>query len=146
VRRLGWLLDRSIPIGDYRIGLDPLLGLVPGVGDTLTATLAVVIIYDAARLGLPVNVLLRMLGNILIDTLLGSVPLLGDLFDFAWQANTRNLRLVERHYDPLRAERPSSRIGTAITVVAVIMVVGMLVLGFMLLRAVWQLVAGASVG
>lgn len=144
LRRLGWLLDRSIPIGGYRIGLDPLLGLVPGVGDTLSAGLAIMIIYDAARLGIPMRVLLAMLGNVLIDTLLGSVPVLGDLFDFAWQSNTRNLRLVERHFDPLRAERPARRIATTITIVAVLAVGGILALAFVVLRALWQLISSAS--
>lgn len=145
LRRLGWLLDRSIPIGRYRIGLDPLLGLVPGVGDALAATLSIVIIYDAARLGIPVRVLAAMLGNVLIDSLVGSVPVLGDLFDFAWQSNTRNLRLVERHYDPIRAGRPVGRIILALVFVAVTSVITILVLAFMIMRALWQLISNSPV-
>jgi hypothetical protein len=144
LRRLGWILDRSIPIGGYRIGLDPLLGLLPGVGDTIMAAAATVIIYDAARLGLPVHVLARMVGNVLIDTVVGAVPVLGDFFDFAWQANARNLRLVERHYDPLRAERPASRIGHALAIVAGLMILGLLALAFLVLRALWDLISQAS--
>jgi hypothetical protein len=73
---------------------------MPGVGDWLGAVMSLYILYEGARLGMPASVVMRMGGNILIETVLGAVPVLGDLFDFAWQANTRNLALIERHYHP----------------------------------------------
>jgi hypothetical protein len=106
LRGLAWFLDRSIPIGRYRIGLDPIFGLLPGAGDWLGAVLSLYIVYEGARLGLPASVLARMGGNILLEAIVGVIPLLGDLFDLAWQANTRNLALVERHYKPTRQGRP----------------------------------------
>jgi hypothetical protein len=101
LRALAWLLDRSIPIGGgWRIGLDPILGLLPGLGDWIGALLSFYFLYEGGRLGLPTSVLARMGGNILVEALIGVVPLAGDLFDFAWQANVRNLALIERHYRP----------------------------------------------
>ncbi|MGH8017342.1 MAG: DUF4112 domain-containing protein [Opitutaceae bacterium] len=145
LRRLAWVLDRSIPIGGYRIGLDPIIGLLPGGGDMIGGMLSLVILYDAARLGLPVRVLFRMLGNILLETIVGAVPLLGDLFDFAWQANARNLRLVEKHYDPQRRERPAGRIGFAVVAIAFAAIVGASVVSVMLLASLWRLVSEAGV-
>lgn len=139
LRRLAWLLDRSIPIGGgYRIGIDPLIGLIPGIGDVVGAGLSSLILHDAARLGLPVHVLLRMIGNVVVELVIGVIPVVGDLFDFAWHANMRNLALVERHYDPLRAERPTKRIVWAIGVGAVLAVVGLMALGIVVLQALWQ--------
>ncbi len=142
LRRLAWILDRSIPIGGYRIGLDPIIGLIPGGGDMLGGMLSLVILYDAARLGLPARVLFRMLGNILLETIVGTIPLLGDLFDFAWQANVRNLRLAEKHYDPNRRERPAARIGIGIVAIAFTAIVGASVVSIMILAALWRLASG----
>lgn len=101
LRRVAWLLDRSIPIGNkWRIGIDPILGVIPGAGDWIGAMLSLYFVYEGARLGLSGGVLARMIGNVLVETVVGAVPVLGDLFDFAWQANTRNLELIERHYRP----------------------------------------------
>src|SRR5688572_20814489 len=82
LRRLTWILDRSIPIGNSRIGLDPIIGLVPGVGDWIASPLSVYLLYEGARLGLPYAVLGRMTANIGIEAVVGAVPVLGDLFDF----------------------------------------------------------------
>lgn len=111
LRRLAWLLDRSIPIGKWRIGLDPLLGLFPGAGDWLGALIAYYIVFEGARLGLPTPVLLRMGGNVLLEAIVGTVPVVGDLFDFAWQANTRNLRLIDRHHRPELRPRSFAALG-----------------------------------
>ena len=98
LRALAWTLDRSIPIGRWRIGLDPILGLLPGAGDWIGAVLSLYVVYESARLGAPARLLARMGGNIIVEALIGTIPLVGDLFDFAWQANTRNLALIEDHH------------------------------------------------
>jgi hypothetical protein len=144
IRRLAWLLDRSIPIGPYRIGLDPLIGLIPGAGDVVGAGLSMWILVDAARIGIPVPVLLRMVGNILLELLVGAFPVVGDVFDFAWRANVRNLRLVDRHFDPLRAERPPKRIVWGVVALAIGTILGVLVAVLFVLRALWLLVAEVS--
>ncbi len=130
LRVMAWLLDRSIPIGGgWRIGLDPLLGLLPGAGDALGALFSVSILYDAASLGLPWRVLVRMAGNILIEAVVGLLPVFGDLFDFVWQANMRNLRLVEKFYHPRQPPRALRKIGLALGVF-VVLLLGLIAAGF----------------
>jgi len=98
LRRLATLLDAAIqlPFG-YRIGLDGLIGLIPGVGDGIGMALSGIIIFKAARWGVPTTTLLRMVANVLLDGVVGTLPLAGDLFDFVWRANLRNLALLESH-------------------------------------------------
>lgn len=99
LRRISHVLDNAIPIPGtkYRIGIDPILGFIPGGGDTLAAFFSAYIIWEAAMLGLPKETLMRMFSNILLDTFAGSVPVLGDLFDVAWKANAKNVALLEEH-------------------------------------------------
>lgn len=143
LRRLAWILDRSIPLGGgYRIGLDPIIGLVPGLGDWVGAALSLFLVFEAVRLGVSAPVVARMVLNILIETAVGAVPVLGDLFDAAWQANQRNLKLVERHYDPHR--RPRSLRGMA-TLFAVFAILFLVVLGGLVVlsaRITWAIVTG----
>jgi hypothetical protein len=80
--------------------------LIPGIGDWAGAALSLYIVYEAMRLGLPWPVLGRMVANIAIESLVGTLPVAGDAFDFYWQANARNLRLVEQHYSPKLKARP----------------------------------------
>ena len=98
VRRLAVLLDSQfrLPGTNIRFGLDSLLGLIPGVGDTITAVFAGYIIVEAFRLGVPRNIIVKMVGNIVLDWLIGSIPLIGDLFDIGFKANIRNIRLIEK--------------------------------------------------
>lgn len=99
-RRLTRLLDGAIrvPGTDIRVGLDPILGaLLPELGDALTGVLALTLLGVAYRERVPKIVLLRMLLNIGLDALLGAIPFIGDLFDFAFKANEKNLALIERH-------------------------------------------------
>lgn len=99
VRSLAHLLDDAIPIPGtkYRVGLDPLLGLFPALGDYLSAILSAYIIWQAARVGTPRETLARMGTNVLVELVLGAVPVLGDTFDVVWKANARNLELLEAH-------------------------------------------------
>lgn len=93
------LLDTrfKLPVVGYRFGLDSLLGLVPGVGDAATAGVSLYLIYEAARAGAGPGMIARMIYNVIIDTILGAVPVLGDLFDFAFKANLRNANLLRNH-------------------------------------------------
>jgi hypothetical protein len=111
LERLAWLLDSSIPIPGTRfsIGLDALIGLVPFLGDLVGVLLSSYIVGEAARLGASRSVLARMVFNVAVEGLTGLVPLAGDVFDAAWKANQRNVRLLGAWLEhPARAERSSA--------------------------------------
>jgi len=143
LRRLAQVWDAAlrVPGTPFAIGLDPLLGLVPGVGDALGAGVALWIVLQAARLGASTSTLLHMLGNVAIDALIGAVPVAGDVFDFAWKANLRNVALLERHLaSPAAARRASTVWLTAIGVTLLLLLAGAVVLGVMALRGVLRIV------
>jgi len=98
VRRLSQFLDNAIAIPgtSYRVGIDPLLGLFPGMGDYLGAFLSGYIVFEAARLGSSRATLGRMIFNIILETILGLIPGLGDIFDVFWKANAKNTTLLEQ--------------------------------------------------
>jgi hypothetical protein len=109
-RRTAWVFDElfRIPGTQFRFGLDAIIGLVPGVGDLAVSGVGAYALLLAFRLRAPAAVLARMLGNIAVDTLIGSIPLIGDIFDMTWKANTKNRRVLEAWLDdPARAERRS---------------------------------------
>jgi hypothetical protein len=99
IRLLSRVLDEQfrIPGTTYRVGLDGLLGLIPGVGDAAGALLSTYILYDAIRLGAPSTVLLRMIANIGIDAVGGVIPIVGDIFDMAWKTNKKNVALLHAY-------------------------------------------------
>jgi hypothetical protein len=99
---LAWLMDESIPLGPWRVGLDGFIGLIPGVGDMAGAVVSTLIIARAMRSGIPKSAVFRMVINVGLDSLLGAVPFLGDLFDFAFKSNTYNLQIYR---EALRGER-----------------------------------------
>lgn len=106
LRRLARLFDAAfrIPGTQIHVGLDPLLGLLPGIGDLATPVLTVGILWQAATMRVPRIVLARMVLNAIIDAAVGAIPVIGDAFDFVWTANTWNMALLERHAAPgLRA-------------------------------------------
>ena len=121
LRRIRWLsnlLDNAISVplpggggGRVRFGLDPIMGLIPGAGDAVAAALAAYIVFEAWRLGASGGTVARMLANVAIDFFGGSIPVLGDLFDFAWKCNTRNVRLLEQELGLAAAVGRSARAG-----------------------------------
>ena len=109
-----WLDDRyRLPGTRYRVGLDGIVGLIPGIGDAVTSTLAAYLIYEAWRLGIPTSTLLRMIANLGIDTAVGIVPLVGDLLDLGFKANRRNVRLLHRHLAERGAREPEAAVPAA---------------------------------
>jgi hypothetical protein len=101
---LAWLFDNSIPIPGLkiRVGLDAIVGLVPGIGDLISAGVSMYLMSEASKLGVSRAILIRMAGNVMIDTIIGAIPFVGDLFDIGWKANTRNVRLLVEHLDQPR--------------------------------------------
>ena len=95
------LLENSftVPGVNYRIGLDSIAGLVPVVGDLVTAAMGMWLVWEAKNLGLPKGKLWRMTGNVAFDTAVGAIPVVGDAFDFLFRSNTKNLKVIKRHLD-----------------------------------------------
>jgi hypothetical protein len=99
LRRLSHTLDSAftLPIINYRIGWDAIIGLVPGLGDAITLLPAGYIVYQAHCLGAPRALLVRMIFNLGLELFVGTIPVFGDIFDAVWKANERNLALLEQH-------------------------------------------------
>jgi hypothetical protein len=110
--RLAWLLDSSIPIPGTRlsIGLDALIGLFPVLGDLAGVLLSTYILREAAALGVPRSILVRMGFNVALEGLVGMIPFAGDVFDAAFKANQRNVRLLNAYLDYPHQARRSSRL------------------------------------
>ena len=147
LERLGSLaqvLDQAIrvPGTNMRIGLDGLLGLIPGVGDVATSLMAGYIILTAAQMGAPKSVLFRMAANVGIDTIVGAVPVLGDLFDFAFKSNTRNLALLRGMQErPVETRRSSVGFAAMLVLVLIMLVAGAIALSVGVVRLVGQLMS-----
>ena len=95
------VLERSftIPGTNMPVGLDAIVGLVPVMGDVISAAMGAYIIWEASNLGLPKWKLWRMAGNVVFDSAVGAIPVAGDVFDFLFRSNSRNLRIVKRHLE-----------------------------------------------
>ncbi|MGH7578974.1 MAG: DUF4112 domain-containing protein [Gemmatimonadales bacterium] len=137
LRRLGYLLDNSIPIPGtrFRIGLETIVGLVPGVGDLVGGGFSIYIVLQAARMGVPASLLARMGWNLLVDVVVGAVPFLGDLFDAGFKANMRNLALLDRHAQrPAQSRRASRRFVAVLVVLLGLVLLGAVALAVFLVQ------------
>jgi hypothetical protein len=134
---LARLLDQAfrVPGTSWRFGIDPLLGLVPGAGDLLSAAIGTYGVWLAGQLGAPSSLIVRMLLNLFVDTAIGSIPLFGDLFDFGFKANTRNRMLLEQWLAEPRRTRRSSRFLLLLLAIAVFAVLA----GF-----IWLIITGVG--
>jgi hypothetical protein len=145
VRVLAQLLDNSITIPGTgrKIGLDPIVGLIPGIGDLIGAVLSAYIILEAARADVSGFTLVRMVANVGFDTLLGAIPVVGDVFDAVWKSNTKNVAILERHVAKRSAQSIRGRgysVGAIVlTVIALLVIVGVgLLLGIFVARLIWS--------
>ncbi|HZB27184.1 MAG TPA: DUF4112 domain-containing protein, partial [Gemmatimonadales bacterium] len=139
LRAMTRLLDNAITVPGtrFRFGLDALIGLVPGIGDAIGAVFSSFIVYQAARLGASNATLARMVGNVALDTVVGQVPLLGDLFDAGWKANSRNLDLLEAHLErPASTARASRWVLFLVIVGLLLLLVGIIALGIVVVEFV----------
>ena len=142
LRALSRLLDNAfvIPGTRYRFGLDALIGLVPGLGDAVSAVFSSYLVLQASRLGAPRSVVRRMIANIALDTLVGWVPILGDVFDVAWKSNVRNMALLEEHLQQPSAARAGSRRALVLLGGALLLLVtGAVVLGVLAAKFILDL-------
>lgn len=141
-RALARVLDSAvgIPGTPLRVGLDAILGLIPGAGDMIAGALSGYIVLTAVRHGAPGPVIARMLGNVILDTAIGAIPILGDLFDVAYKANMKNVALLEGFsMQPEVVTARSRRLGVVVVIVIALVVVAVGVLGFLVARLLWRL-------
>jgi hypothetical protein len=132
----------AVPGTPVRVGLDPIVGLIPVVGDAVAALVGVWVIGEAARFGIPRLVLGRMAVNLVVDLAIGAIPLLGDIFDFAFRSNSANLELFRRHaLDP----DASTRGEQTFLVGLVLLLVGIAWLILTAIGAVWQFLTTTTV-
>jgi len=146
VRVVAKLLDNAITIPGtgWKIGLDPIVGLIPGIGDLITAVMSGYIILEASRANVSPLTLARMVVNVGVDTLVGAIPALGDVFDAAWKSNTKNVALLERHLASTagsKTERSRGSIGATVLILVVLAVIlgAGLALGIYVARLLWGL-------
>jgi Domain of unknown function (DUF4112) len=122
IERLAWIMDNSIPIGRWRVGLDGIIGLVPGLGDLIGALISALIVAAGIRARLPRSAIARMVVNVGIEAVVGVVPFLGDLFDMAWKANTKNVEIFRQALRGERDRRKDSMfvVGVVLAVAAIL--------------------------
>lgn len=141
LRALAWLMDNSIPLpGGFRIGIDAIIGLVPGIGDAIGALISAYIINEARGMGAPRSVLLRMMGNVMIETVIGAIPLAGDVFDAAFKANSRNLALLAKYQlDPVGSRRGSRLFVAGFFLLLLLLVVVLIAIPVLVILGIAQL-------
>jgi hypothetical protein len=142
LRRVSKILDNAIAIPGTKIsfGLDPILGLIPGGGDTITGGIAAYIVVEAARMGVPREILGKMVSNILIDSFAGTIPVVGDFFDLGWKANVKNLELLEKHLDIAESSKGDRLFIFGLILVLALIVVGFAVITFFTVTWFWHLI------
>ncbi len=142
LRAITRLLDNAftIPGTHYRFGLDAIIGLVPGFGDAVSAVFSGYLVLEASRLGAPRSVVSRMVANVAIDTIVGWIPLLGDIFDVAWKSNVRNMALLEEHVrHPAGARSGSRRALILLGGLLIVLLAGAIALGILVTKLVLDL-------
>lgn len=136
LRHLSTLMDSQFRLGGFRFGLDGLLGLIPGVGDIVTTGVSIYIIAEAARLGCSTTTLLRMALNLAFENIADMVPILGNIFDFLWKANTRNINLLDKHLaDPRHTTKQSRGVLLVIVVGLLSVLFGSLYVTYLVIKA-----------
>ncbi len=145
LRRISHLLDNSIPIPGtkYRIGLDPILGLIPGGGDLISSIFAGYVVFKSAQMGVPQETLVKMAANIVFDTVAGTVPVAGDLLDVAWKANVKNIELLDAHLgSPEQGQKADWLFVAALLLGLMLIVGGVIFLSVMLFGWLFQVITG----
>ncbi|NRB07838.1 MAG: DUF4112 domain-containing protein [Richelia sp.] len=147
LRLFSRLLDKAIPIPgtNVGIGLDPILGLIPAGGDFLGVVLSAYIIFESARLGASKKILGKMVSNIVIDALLGVIPILGDIFDIAWAGNQRNMALLEQHLQssPHGVEKADKLFLFLLVIGLLLLAVGVVAFAIIVMRLLWVFITGS---
>jgi hypothetical protein len=140
VTYLAKLMDSRfrVPGTNWRFGLDGIIGLIPGAGDLSTFAVSGYMLWIMARNGASGYVLARMVVNVLIDAIIGSIPFIGDLFDFVFKANTRNLRLMQEHYEEGRHRGSAWRVIVPVLIILFLIIAGILWLAYKLMATLFN--------
>ena len=151
LERLAWWMDSlfEIPSLRVRFGLDSILGLFPGLGDAVASAASFYILHAASQRGVPRLTLTRMAINVALDTIIGSVPVLGDMLDVYWKANQKNVELLKRHVLASPAEQKRLRMADwlflgGLIVLLIALLVGCITIAVMLGTWVWSVLFSAA--
>ena len=98
---LSELLDNKFKIGRFSFGIDPLLGAIPGIGDAITLCLSLYVVWIGIKMNLPSEKLAKMIGNLVLDFVLGTIPIIGDIGDFFYKANIKNMEILKKHAETI---------------------------------------------
>lgn len=141
MRQLSNILDNAIrvPGTSIGIGIDPILGLIPGGGDILGGILSIYIVFQAFKLGVPRETLTRMVSNIALETITGTVPVFGDIFDVAWKANVKNVEILEAHLNsPVEGKKADQWFIILLLSGLLLLIILISALGIFVLTLIWQ--------
>jgi hypothetical protein len=147
LRRFSYLLDSAIriPGTPYRIGIDPLLDILPIGGDFIGAALSIYIVFEAARMGVSRPILVQMVSNILLDTVIGTVPVLGTVADAVWKANGKNIDLLETELNIPQSQKKADWLFLALLMGGLLIAIVVLAaISVMILRWLWTAIFGAG--
>ncbi len=130
--KISKIMDSQFEIGGFKFGLDPILNLIPFVGDAATGLVSFALVYSMSKHGASSKIVVKMLWNVLIDIIIGAIPLLGWVFDFYFKANDRNIKLLNEHY--LEGKHTGSAKGIFIWIL-----IGFVVFIILILWAIWTI-------
>lgn len=131
-----------IPGTNWRFGIDPILGIIPGLGDVTSFTFSSLLILMMSRKGASGKVVALMIVNVLIDTIIGSIPILGTVFDFFYKANNRNVRLLKKHYQEGKYQGSGKGVVAITLVVLVLLLIGLIILLFKMIAFIFDFLRG----
>lgn len=139
VERVSKLMDDQFQIGGYRFGLDPILNFVPYLGDIAGFSVSLALVTVMLKNGATKKVALKMFVNIIIDTILGAIPILGFFFDFGFKANTRNIKLLKEHYVEGKHTGSIKGIVISMIIISILVLVAITIAFYYLFKWVIQL-------
>lgn len=141
LQKLANLLDNAvtIPFTSYRVGIDPLLGLFPAIGDYLGLIFSIYIVWESAKLGVSKSTLFKMILNIMIDLTIGIFPVVGDFFDLTWKANSQNLILLENHLKSPESRKKTDNLFLLLMFIILIIFVSLIsLISWLILTLIWN--------
>lgn len=132
-----WLDNRfTIPGTKIKFGIDALLSLIPGIGDTVSTGISLVLVAFIVRKGVGIKTTLKMLGNVVVDAIISAVPVIGTIFDIGFKSNVRNLQLLEKHLE----ENPESNYSFGVWIVLMVFILLIFALFIVFFWGIWTII------